>query len=649
MVSPFQYDPFQKQAISLIDRGESVLVSAPTGAGKTVIAEYALEQVLARGKEAIYTAPIKALSNQKFRDFFAKYQDRVGIITGDVAINPTAPILIMTTEIYRNTLFEDPRRVAQVEWVIFDEFHYLDDYARGTVWEEAIMFSPEHIRFLCLSATIPNIQEIAEWMGKVCNHPVHVVVETHRPVPLSFHFQCQGRIMDDFQTLLREGYQNHGTWSRWRDRDHRRPHFHAKANRLDTLVRHLVQTNRLPCLYFTFGRQRTEQLAQELDEFNFLSVADCSKIQDFYQELLIRYQLTSEKSALALESLIERGIAYHHAGMLPSLKEVIERLFTSGLVKMIFTTETFALGINMPARTVVFDELRKFYGWRFANLRTRDFYQMAGRAGRRGIDEQGFVYSRLNPHDLPYHEIYRIIQGKSEPVLSQFNTSYATVLNLYREFKERLPTIYNRSLHHFQSAKKHRHKGYEAIERKLELLKQMGYIQEGELTSKGEFASWMYGYELLLAEMHQEEFFDRLSDIEIVVILTALVYEPRKGEERTHLDKGIKRLQRICEGYLDRIHRAESHYKILPRTKAFFFHLAPAITAWSQGAEFDKVLRLCYSDEGEIVRYFRMVLQLLRQLQRAPSVSDSLRHKARSAFLRINRDVVDAERQLRVG
>ncbi|MBI1976705.1 MAG: DEAD/DEAH box helicase [Candidatus Omnitrophica bacterium] len=645
---PFQYDPFQKQAMEWIDKGESVLVSAPTGAGKTAIAEYALEQVLARGKEAIYTAPIKALSNQKYRDFSAKYGDRIGIITGDVAINPQAPILIMTTEIYRNTLFEDPRRVSEVEWVIFDEFHYIDDYARGTVWEESIMFSPEHIRFLCLSATIPNVEELADWMGKVCNHPVNVVVETHRPVPLTFCFQCQGQLLPDFKALHRQGYQNQGNWGRWRDWERRRPHFHAKPNRLDTLIRHLIAKEQLPCLYFTFGRQRTEQLAQELGEFNFLSALEQKQIRNLFEELLEKYQLNHEKSAYALRDLIDRGIAYHHAGMLPSLKEVVERLFTSGLIKMIFTTETFALGINMPARTVVFDELRKFYGYKFDNLRTRDFYQMAGRAGRRGMDTEGFVYVRVNPNDIPYHEVFRIITGKPEAVFSQFNTGYATVLNLYREFQEQLPTIYNRSLHHFQSSKKDRHKGYEALSRKLALLHQMGYLHQRQLTPKGEFASWMYGYELALAEMQEERWLDTLTDIELNVVLAALVYEPRKGEHRPHLDKGIKRLARRCEEFTDKIHHQEQHYKILPRTKPAYFYLAPAMVAWCNGLPFDKTLRLSMADEGEIVRYFRMAIQLLRQLHRAPTVSDSLRNKARKAIERINRDVVDAEWQLRV-
>src|SRR5437868_3457258 len=201
-----KYDPFQQQAIDAVDQEKSVLVSAPTGAGKTAIAEYAIDKALSRNERVIYTAPIKALSNQKYRDFSLKYPDQVGLLTGDVTLNAHAPIVIMTTEIYRNQLFEDPERLKQTSWVIFDEVHYLDDVERGTVWEEAIMFSPEHVRFLALSATAPNVEELAEWIRSILNHPIEVVIEKHRPVPLVNLFQCQGKVYSDPTSLRREGY-----------------------------------------------------------------------------------------------------------------------------------------------------------------------------------------------------------------------------------------------------------------------------------------------------------------------------------------------------------------------------------------------------------------------------------------------------------
>jgi superfamily II RNA helicase len=193
----YEYDPFQKKAIEAIEKEHSVLVSAPTGCGKTAIAEFAITRSLERGENVIYTAPIKALSNQKYRDFLVHYPTKVGILTGDVAINPDAQILIMTTEIYRNQLFENPDRHRRTAWVIFDEVHYVDDPERGTVWEEAIMFSHPDTRFLALSATVPNVREIADWIESIHNHAITVVEETHRPVKLVHHFQCQNRIFND--------------------------------------------------------------------------------------------------------------------------------------------------------------------------------------------------------------------------------------------------------------------------------------------------------------------------------------------------------------------------------------------------------------------------------------------------------------------
>src|SRR3989338_895273 len=209
---PIQLDPFQEQAISWIEQEHSVLISAPTGAGKTLIAERAIEKALSREEGVIYTAPIKALSNQKYRDFRALYGERVGILTGDVSINTDAPILIMTTEIYRNSLFENSNRIKRVGWVIFDEIHYLDDPERGTVWEEAILFTPPEIRILALSATVPNVKQLAEWIRSIHKRPIAVVEESRRPVPLDFLFQCQGKILGSMAQLRREGYLNREDW-----------------------------------------------------------------------------------------------------------------------------------------------------------------------------------------------------------------------------------------------------------------------------------------------------------------------------------------------------------------------------------------------------------------------------------------------------
>lgn len=657
-MNAMNYDPFQLKAIEAIDQGKSVLVSAPTGAGKTAIAEYAIRKAFAKNERVVYTAPIKALSNQKYRDFIQSYPDQVGLLTGDVTLNPGAPLVIMTTEIYRNQLFENPERLKNTSWIIFDEVHYLDDPERGTVWEEAIMFSPPHIRLLALSATAPNIEEVAEWIRSILDHPIEVIIETKRPVPLVPLFQCQGQVYDDTRDLRREGYMGQDVWpSGFQGERHpRRGRFQrgnfrqflrAKPNRTDDLIRQISNLKRLPCLYFAFGRRRAEELAWEHEKFNFLSEQEKVEIENLYSELCHRFDLAKEASAAEMKRLVMRGVAFHHAGMLPTLKEVIEQLFTSKLIKLIFTTETFALGINMPAKTVVFDELRKFYGTHFAFLRTRDYFQMAGRAGRRGMDAQGFVYLRVNPHQISYPQLTRVVFGKPEAIESQFNSCFATLLNLYAQFGSKLLDIYPRSFHFFQSNKKGRLKGVASIERKLALLKDLGFLAEEGLTPKGEFASWMYGYELLLSEMLEDGFLETLDEVKLCVLLAALVFEPRKNQLSADLPSAFKILDKKSADYLRKIHLKEGYHKVYPPTKMPYFHLAKAMEAWIGGVRFAELVSHTDVDEGEVVRYFRMTIQLLRQLRQAPQVSDKLRETAKSAIQKINRDLVDAEKQLR--
>ncbi len=646
---PIQLDPFQIEAIKWIEQEHSVLISAPTGSGKTLIAEKAIEKALSRNEGVIYTAPVKALSNQKYRDFRALYGDQVGILTGDVAINIDAPILIMTTEIYRNSLFENLDRIRKVGWAIFDEVHYLDDPERGTVWEEALLFTPPEIRILALSATVPNVQELAEWIRTVHNRQIAVVEEFHRPVPLSFHFQCQGVLIENMKRLRSEGYLNREDW-RINSRERRRGFrpMRAKPNRLDHLLQHLINHNKLPAIYFIFGRKRAELLAHEATQFNFLNPEEFKKITELYDSLLERYDLKAERSAEELRPLIEHGIAYHHAGMLPTLKEVVEQLFTSRLIKIIFTTETFALGINMPARSVIFDELEKFYGTGFKTLSTRDFFQMAGRAGRRGMDEQGYVYVRIHPNDLPFREVERVLYGKPDPIKSQLNTTYATLLNLYRDLGRKLLDIYPRTFHYFQSTYHGRKEGFQLIENKLGLLNEIGCLAEDTLTLKGEFAASLFGFELILSEMHNDGMLDALDEVRLNVLLSGLVFEPRKNDHLGRLSSKNEGILREAERYFRNIHKKEFKYKIHPTTKPPFFHQAQVVEAWTRGDDFDKLFRLTQSDEGELVRHFRMIIQLLKDLIHAPHTSERLHDTARQALRLINRGVVDAERQLRV-
>ncbi len=640
-----KYDPFQQEAIKHIRNGHSVIVSAPTGAGKTVIAEHVINDCLAVGRRVIYTAPIKALSNQKFRDFKKGYGGKIGILTGDVSINPHAPVLIMTTEIFRNKILTGEADLEEYSWVIFDEIHYIDNYERGTVWEESLILLPEHMKMLCLSATIPNIDEFAEWIHSTHNRPLKIVKEEKRPVPLHFFYQCDGKIMDNINEIKKSGIKGKKKFYYYRGKKYAK-HPHLKPNRLDALIKHLENEDKLPCIYFAFGRRRCEYLADELHGFNFLNKDERKKITELYDDLCEKFDLSREKSAAILSPLVERGIAYHHAGMLPTLKEVVEQLFTSRLIKVIFTTETFALGINMPARTVVFDELRKFYGRFFANLKTRDFYQMAGRAGRRGIDEEGFVYSRVNLNYISPEELKHIIFNVPEKVRSRFNASYATLINLYEKHGEELYDIYTRSFHHFQVKPKLRRNAMDAMRSKIGILKELGYIKKGLVTGKGRFAGQIYGYELPLSRLYEEGLLEHLSETELGILSIAVVYEPRKNSRMPKISKPARRLRDMTDDLIARIHGIEKRAGLNILSKDFRYHLSPCIEAWMRKEPFDKILTYTDADEGEIIRYFRMAVQILREILDTPA-SPELKNKIKNLISLISRDVVNAENQLR--
>jgi superfamily II RNA helicase len=622
------YDRFQQEAIDYINQGHSVIVSAPTGAGKTAIAEHIIEECIKSGEGVIYTAPIKALSNQKFRDFQGQYEKYIGILTGDVSLNPDAPVLIMTTEIFRNKILDEPESLDKYSWIIFDEIHYIDNPERGTVWEESLMFLPKHMKLLGLSATIPNIQQFATWIESIHKKPVKIVVENKRPVPLHFFFQCHNLVADNLNKMRRGR--------------------NIKPNKLSSLINYLRDKNGLPCIYFVFGRKRAEELAFELTNQDFLTSVEKDRILELYSQLCEKYDLKYEKSAGQMIPLVERGIAFHHAGMLPTLKEVIERLFTSRLLKVIFTTETFALGINMPSRSVIFDDLRKFYGRSVQNLKTRDFYQMAGRAGRRGIDDEGFVYSRVNPHRIRYDEVRNIIYGKPEEVRSQFNTSYATILNLFEKYKDNLFDIYPQSLHYFQTKHAAQKEALRLMESKLKLLKEWEFIHGDALTDKGNFAKAVYGYELILSELYQEHVFETLDESGLGIMAVATVFEPRKHQYMPSISHNANEIKRTCEAIFIDIERKERAYRIYPLSKIPYFNLSKATDMWIHGAQFATVLKATDTDEGEVVRYFRMAIQILREIGDTP-ISPTLKDRIWNTIRLMNRDIVDAEKQLREG
>ena len=639
----FTLDNFQSQALESAKKGNSVIVSAPTGAGKTLIAERIIEDCIKNQKGVVYTAPIKALSNQKFRDFSKKYPGKVGILTGDVSINRSAPILIMTTEIFRNAILVEPESFAERGWVIFDEIHYLDDIERGTVWEETIILLPPKMRLLALSATLPNIKEFVGWLKKVHSHPVESIVEETRPVPLHFFFQCNDNLFSSFKELKKSDL----LYKTLRKQSYQENYWHSKPNKLKTLIKHLNGFKTFPCVYFSFSRRRCEDLAQDMGYLDFLNPSEKNLIDKTLNELIEKFNISPSTHVNFLIPLIKNGIAYHHAGLLPTLKEVIERLFTTGLIKFIFTTETFALGVNMPAKAVVFDTLSKFYGHYHGYLKTRDFYQMAGRSGRRGIDKEGFVFSRINPSHIDKASLEKIIYGGYEPIKSQLNSCYATILNLYKLMAERIYDIYPNSFHCYQSKMWEKKEIKGLLRRKMSLLKQLGYIKNGLITEKAILAAKVYSFELSVGELFAGKYFDACDGESLFTTITALVYEPRKGEMRPRLNKRAKGIKKDLNKSIKQIHRKERSFRISPLSKKPFFHLFESSSLWYQGVSFSRLQNTCSIDEGEIVRYFRMSIQVLRQIHSSKVISASLKQKLGNCLKKVNRDVIDAEKQLR--
>jgi superfamily II RNA helicase len=643
---PFQLDDFQKRAIEAVNKDKSILVSAPTGAGKTVIAEYVIEKCLTEDKGVIYTAPVKALSNQKFREFQVLFPDRVGIITGDVSINPYAPLLIMTTEIFRNRILEHPESFVNHSWIIFDEIHYLDDAERGTVWEESLIFMPGHMKVVGLSATIPNIDQFAHWLRSIHENPIKVIKEEKRPVPLHFFFLCYGKIYHDLNVIKKIAYGRR----RRRIYQEKRANYGESTKQMNNpmiLVRHFIKARRLPCIYFSFSRKRCEYLAERAKLLTSLTEWEREKLLLLYDRLCFDYNIAKDERTINMRDLVEHGVAYHHAGLHPMLKEVIEQLFTNKVIQIIFTTETFALGINMPAKAVVVDELKKKYGRFHRVVKVRDFFQMAGRAGRRGIDKEGYVYSRLNPSEVNFEQLKHIFNVQPEPIKSSFNVSYASMLNLYEIYGERLLDVYSKSFHYFLVKNKNNLGQLTMMKAKLRILNNLEYIKENKLTEKAHFAKNIHGYDLPLAELYNLGILEELSPEQLAILCLAAVFEPRpKSKGRTRFNKDIRFLRKVTLQVMDAIHHIEKRNGIYPLSKKFFYDISVSLINWMNGLSFNKVMEELDIDEGEVIRYFRMSIQILREMLETP-VSKSLREKIKAALVSINKGVINAEEQLR--
>jgi len=454
---PFKLDPFQREAIEKLDHGRGgVLVSAPTSSGKTIVAEYAIFRALREGRKVIYTTPLKALSNQKYHDFVRGYGEHdVGLVTGENTINDDAPVVVMTTEILRNLIYEDPARLDLVGYVVLDEVHYIDDFPRGSVWEEIVIQAPRTIKLVGLSATIGNYQEIADWMAEN-RGGMETVFHDVRPVELKMWLSIHNHFLPLFDAA---GAIDKRTWSKGAQEEEASyrvgGYKRLPSNDLLQVLEELRRMDMLPAIYFIFSRRGCrEALArcsyheldlttrEEKEEIDRVAAEALAGLRDTDEETLFRRMVDAR--------LLRRGLAEHHAGLLPYHKEMVEQLFQRGLIKAVFATETLSLGINMPARAVVVSSFTKFDGVNFSNLTTGELTQLMGRAGRRGIDVIGHGVI-LKESDVEVGTIYEVAMGPTLVVESKFLPSYNMALNLLRVYTpQEAEALMQRSFGQFQ-------------------------------------------------------------------------------------------------------------------------------------------------------------------------------------------------------
>jgi ATP-dependent RNA helicase HelY len=497
---PFPLDDFQQQAIEGLEDGESVLVAAPTGSGKTVVAEFACWLALQTGAKCFYTTPLKALSNQKFGDLVALHHARnVGLLTGDNSINGEAPLVVMTTEVLRNMLYENSRTLQGLRWVVLDEVHYLQDPYRGAVWEEVLIHLPPEVRVVCLSATVSNVEEFGEWL-RTLRGDTRVVVERERPVELRNLVMVgedlllllgeDGRVNPELAQAWERGIAASARQRYQRRGQHRGPRDPYTPARVEVATK-LEHENMLPAINFIFSRAGCDEAVAACIRagVHLTTPTEGERIVEFAQ---LRAATLDQEDLRALQfttflDALERGVASHHAGILPIFKETVEELFALGLLKLVFATETLSLGINMPARTVVIERLSKFTGERHELLTPTDYTQLTGRAGRRGIDELGFGVTLFNPW-VSLDKLASLATVRAFPLRSSFRPSYNMAVNLVRKYDpETAAHLLNSSFAQFVTDKNvvRWERELETKEREAAALREQAVCDRGDIMEYG--------------------------------------------------------------------------------------------------------------------------------------------------------------------
>ena len=679
----FVLDDFQRRAVEHLDAGRSVLVSAPTGSGKTVVADHAVDSALTAGRRAFYTTPIKALSNQKYRDLCRRLgSERVGLLTGDNVIAGDADAVVMTTEVLRNMIYAgavDPALGA----VVLDEVHYLEDPYRGPVWEEVILHLPPEVVLVCLSATVSNHSELGDWLNRV-HGPTAVVAETRRPVPLTNLYAVgrrrsnaveimptlvdgkpnrKGRRFDspavsdpprrpDHPVPSRKSRRSHGQPrdpSRRPGRPARRGHPHRlpwRPPRRVDLLGELYQRDLLPAIWFVFSRKGCDQAAARLarDGARYADDIEAARIDELVDARL-RSLDPADLAALDAGRWAARlrlGIASHHAGMVPVFKEIVERCFVEGLVKVVFATETLALGVNMPARSVVIDKPTKYDGHRTVPLRAAQYTQFTGRAGRRGIDDRGWAVALWSP-DCTFDEMAEMASSRSFELRSAFRPTYNMVAGLlarmpHEEARELMARSFAQHQADAASGGSSLSQQFDAL---VSVLRERGHLDGWALSASGSLVSRIFHeMDLCVAETLSRGLLDGLSPSELASVLSAFTYEHRspgpRPQVRVPSDSAYRRLRRI-EAALEDLRRTERRLGAGP-TRRLERGFTAAAHRWAAGGSLEALLDEGFS-AGDFVRNIKQLVDLARQVA-AVSPDPETAKTARRAVDALNRGVV---------
>ena len=733
---PFPLDAFQLEAIAELARGQSVMVAAPTGTGKTLVAEFAIWLAQQRNQRVIYTTPLKALSNQKYRDLREIYgYDTVGLVTGDIVEHSRASVVVMTTEVYRNMLLEEggerftseenpiPSSLADVGFVIFDELHYLSDIDRGPVWEEAIICSPPHVQLVGLSATVSNAEDLANWISRV-HRPISLIVHEQRAVPLEHYYfldnklhlvqDASGQRVERFPdvggeakiaqmmgrnraSLYDEDEEDEDEDDFWDGRGKRgraspgssfandrqtsteaqdnekqriRKPAPRKAPEPGEILTVLREADLLPCLYFLPGRRVVEEAAMSAALHLFTTPEEQELIKEEVGIWL--EQLPKEDRSLqqvyALAELLPRGLAFHHAGLLPGLKVLVETLFARGHLRAVFATDTLALGVNMPARSVVVGSLSKFDGQEMRLLTPNEYRQLTGRAGRRGMDIHGAAIIPYSPWE-PFESSFQRITAELQPVTSSFIIRYNSVLNLWRpgdiqhlrricasslreyqryllwEQRERMRLERLEMRYHTGKKKenKKRAKAVEGATQALErrrrsigayplsragaaeldgtifALRALGYIgQDDRLTIKGHLLRGIFHPSgVLIIELMMAGALDQLTPGELAEVCSWFTFDnDRRLNNRDVLNTNLKRVRGELWRIEQHVHGIEERASInfTPGIVPDFHGVA---LAWSRGMSLGGLLRRVDLAEGDLLMLLNQTIDLLQQVQSA--------------------------------